>query len=480
MARSLAGAAPALPAATCQALVRGLRAILGPQYVLWRPDQLAAYQYDGSADRGVPDVVALPASTDQVVQCVRLAAELGVPVVPRGAGTGLSAGAVPARGGLVLCLARLKRILEVDPQNLRAVVEPGLVNLDLSQAVAPLGLYYAPDPSSQGACTIGGNVAENAGGPHCLAYGVTTNHVLGLEVVLSDGQVVSLGGKCPDRPGYDLTGLFVGSEGTFGIVTRVVVRLLPLPEAVRTFLAVFPRMSDASRCTSAIIAAGIIPAALEMMDGVTIRALQLAGHQGLPSGVEAVLLVELEGLTEGVEELAQRVRDLCLEHHAQEVRAAASAAERTALWKARKGALGALGQIKPNYYLQDGTVPRTRLPEVLETVQEVSARYGLPIANVFHAGDGNLHPCLLFDERLPGETEKVIAASAEILRRCVELGGTLSGEHGVGIEKQPYLPWLFGSADLAAMQAARRAFDPAGRLNPGKIFPPDGARAGEG
>jgi glycolate oxidase len=456
-------------------LVRELQEIAGPDHVLWRPQELRSYEYDGSIDVGHPEVVVLVGALDEVVEVVKAARRHGRPLVPRGAGTGLSGGAVLSEGGIALGFSRMRRILEIDVDNLRATCEPGVVNLDLSKAAAPYGLYYAPDPSSQAACSLGGNVAENSGGAHCLAYGVTTNHVVGLELVLADGSVVHVGGPIVDAPGYDLTGLFVGSEGTFAVVTNVIVRLMRVHEAERTLLASFETTEDASRATSAIVAAGIIPAALEMMDDLTIRALVRAGHTGLPTNAGAVLLVELEGLTEGMQETVDAVQGLCLECGAVEIRAAQTKDERDRLWKARKGALGALGQIKPNYYLQDGVIPRTRLLDVLQTVSEVSRRYGLPIANVFHAGDGNLHPCIVFDQRVPGETEKVVAAGADILRKCVELGGTLSGEHGVGLEKQAYMSWIFSEADFDAMQRAKRVFDPEGRLNPGKIFPPSPA-----
>jgi glycolate oxidase len=448
-----------------------LQAIAGREHVLWRPDQLRSYEYDGSVDVGHPDAVVLVSSRDEVVQVVRVARKYGKPVVPRGAGTGLSGGALLTRGGIAIGFSLMRRIIEIDPLNLRAVCEPGVVNLDLTRAAAAHGLYYAPDPSSQAACTLGGNVAENSGGAHCLAYGVTTNHVLGLELVLADGEVVAVGDLAPDRPGYDLTGLVVGSEGTFAIVTKISLRLMPIHEAVRTLLAVFPSVGAACAATSAIIAAGLIPAALEMMDGLTLQALTKAGHKGLPAGAGAALLVELEGLEEGLADQVPVVERICLDQGAVSVRAAQSSEERDRLWKARKGALGALGQLKPNYYLQDGVIPRTRLVEVLQTVADVSERYGLPIANVFHAGDGNLHPCIVFDQRVPGETEKVVAAGAEILRKCVDIGGTLSGEHGIGIEKQAYMPWVFSDADFAAMRAVKHVFDPGDLLNPGKILP---------
>ena len=453
-------------------LIAELERIVGPANVFWRDNDLISYSYDGSIDRGRPNAVVLPGSTDEVVAIVKAAQRHDLPIVARGAGTGLSGGAI-AHQGIMLGFSRMRRILEVDTDNMRATVEPGLVNLDLSKAIASRGFYYAPDPSSQAACTLGGNVAENSGGPHCLAYGVTTNHVLGLEVVLPNGQVVHLGGvsMAGENAGYDLTGAFVGSEGTLGIVTKITLRLMRLPEAVRTLLAIFPTIDDASRTVSAIIAAGIIPAALEMMDALTIQALQRAGHPGLPADAGAVLLIELEGLDEGMAELSTVVDGICTRHHARDIHVATTAEERTSLWKARKGALGALGQLAPNYYLQDGVVPRTLLPEVLQTVQAASEKYDLPIANVAHAGDGNLHPCIVFDERIPGQTEKVIAAGADILWKCVQVGGTLSGEHGVGLEKQAYMSWLFGPADFAAMRRLKRAFDPDGRLNPGKVFP---------
>jgi glycolate oxidase len=370
----------------------------------------------------------------------------------------------------------MRNISLIDPANLRAVVEPGVINLDVSRAVTSHGLYFAPDPSSQAACSIGGNIAENAGGAHCLAHGVTTNHVSGLECVLSDGTSLRTGtlsgaNRATDAPGYDLTGAIVGSEGTFAVVTQASLRLMPIAEAVRTLLASFPTIDAASRATSAIIAAGIIPSALEMMDALTITALARAGHKGLPSDAGAVLLVELEGLSEGVDEQVPYVETILNEAGASEIRTARSAQERDQLWKARKGALGALGQIKPNYYLQDGVIPRTRLLEVLREVAIVSERYELPIANVFHAGDGNLHPCIVFDGRVAGEVEKVVRAGADILRKCVDVGGTLSGEHGVGLEKQPYLHWVMSAADIRTQRSLKRAFDPDDRLNPGKIFP---------
>src|SRR5687767_920838 len=453
------------PALEPPPLIKELQAICGEEHVLWQKDQLRSYEYDGSIDVGHPEAVALVGSRDEVVQVVKLAARYDKPIVPRGAGTGLSGGAIHSHGGIAIGFSRMRRILEVDVENQRAVCEPGVVNLDLSKAVAQHGLYYAPDPSSQAACSLGGNVAENSGGAHCLAYGVTTNHILGLEVVLPDGSIAEIGSirraqpPLPlgegwgegELPGYDLTGLVIGSEGTFAIVTKIVTRLMRVQETVRTLLAIYDTVDAASATTSAIIAAGIIPAALEMMDGLTIEALRRAGHQGLPENAQAVLIVELEGLREGQEQLVTQVESMCRQHGAKEIRTAATQDERDRIWKARKGALGALGQIMPNYYLQDGVIPRTRLLEVLRTVADVSRKYDIPIANVFHAGDGNLHPCLIFDQRTLGATDRVVQAGADILRKCVEVGGTLSGEHGVGLEKQAYMSWVFSEADFDAM-----------------------------
>ena len=452
-------------------LIDELEAIVGRGYVVHRPEDLLVYESDGSVDRGLPGVVVLPGSTEEVSRVVALAYREDLPVVPRGAGTGLSGGAiVAAENGIQVALTRMRRILEVDPANQMALMEPGVVNLDLSKAVERHGLYYAPDPSSQKACTIGGNVAENAGGPHCLRYGVTTNHVLGLEVVLEDGTVTWLGGNERDCPGYDLAGVFVGSEGMFGIATKVLVRLLRKPEAVKTFLAIFDELDAASEAVTAIIARGIVPAALEMLDNVAIRAVETARSMGYPTDAGAVLLVEVDGLREDVDEEGQEVERICHEHGAREVRIAEVAEERERLWAGRKGALGALGSLAPNYYLVDGVVPRSRLPEVLRRVSEISREYGLPIANVFHAGDGNLHPCILFDER-KGDVAGVLEAGGEILKKCVEVGGVLTGEHGVGLEKKEHMPLMFNEGDLEAMRLLREAFASKGLLNPGKVFP---------
>ncbi|MSQ22259.1 MAG: FAD-binding protein [Dehalococcoidia bacterium] len=451
-------------------LVRDLERIVGKGMVIHHPDDLLVYEYDGSVDRGLPLAVVFPASTRQVSQVMSLAYKENVPVIPRGAGTGLSGGAIAPEGGIQVALTRMRSILEVDAANRTATVEPGLVNMDLSTATARLGLYYAPDPSSQRACTIGGNVAENAGGPHCLRYGVTTNHVLALEVVLEDGSVTWLGDGYRGRPGYDLVGALVGSEGTMGVVTKVMVRLLPLPESVRTLLAVFPEMDQACAAVTRIIGRGMVPTAIEMMDNLAIRAVETAMKFGYPTDAGAILLVEVDGLAEEVDEASRQMDDLCRASGATEVKVASDALERERLWAGRKGALGALGVLAPNYYLVDGVVPRTRLLEVLSRVGEISAESGLPIANVFHAGDGNLHPCILFDERQHGHLSRVVEAGGEILKACVAVGGTLTGEHGVGLEKKAYMPLVFTNADLEAMLRLKRAFAPRGLLNPGKVF----------
>jgi glycolate oxidase len=464
-------AQPQAPAQLDGRLVRELQDIVGREYVLHTPEDLLVFEYDGTIDRAMPQVVVLPNTTDEVSRVVRLAARKNLPVVPRGAGTGLSGGAVAEHGGIVIALSRMRRVLEVDPVNRVALVEPGLVNLELSKAVGHLGLYFAPDPSSQRACTIGGNVAENAGGPHCLAYGVTTNHILGLELVLADGSVVWVGDKTRDVPGYDLTGVLIGSEGTLAIVTKVAVRLLRLPEATRTLLAIFDEVDPASSAVSAVIARGIVPAALEMMDREVIQAVEPALHVGYPMDAGAVLLIEVDGLEEEVTEEAEVIQGICREHGAREVHLAVDATERDLLWAGRKGSIGSLGRLAPNYYVLDGTVPRTKLPAVLRQVYQVGEKYGFRIANVFHAGDGNLHPNILFDERVPGETKRVLDAGAEIMRLCVDAGGTITGEHGIGVEKRDFMSWIFSEDDMEVMGRLREAFRVGSLYNPGKIFP---------
>src|SRR5271169_6789936 len=453
------------------AVVDQLRKIAGRDAVLDRPEDLMLYEYDAGVRKCTPVAVVFPQNTGHVSQILRLASEAGFPVVARGAGTGLSGGAISPEGGVVLAFARMNRSLEVDAENIRAVVQPGVVNQQLSDNVAYLGLYFAPDPSSQKACTIGGNVAENSGGPHTLAYGVTVNHVTGLTVVLPSGEAVHFGGKAADCSGYDLTGFFVGSEGTLGIVTEITVRLLRRPERIATLLGIFETIDDGARTVSAITAAGITPAALEMLAGWTLRAVEAACHAGYPLDAGAVLLIELEGLAEQVEEQAEAVREVCLQQRAREVRRAKDENERTLLWKGRKNAFAALGRLAPSYYSQDGVVPRTRIPVVLQFIEGISKKYGLRIGNIFHAGDGNLHPLILFDPRDPAQLDLVQEAGTEILEWCVAAGGSITGEHGVGLEKRNLMPLLFTDDDLDVMLSLRNAFNAEGVLNPGKLFP---------
>ncbi len=461
------------------ALIAALKDVMGPDAVLHDPYDLMLYEYDGYVERATPDVVVLPTTTEQVVAAVRLANEAGMPFRARGAGTGLSGGAIPVGGGMIIGLARMKRILHIDPENMRAVVQPGVVNSELSEAAAPYGLQYLPDPSSQRACTIGGNVAENSGGPHCLAYGVTTNHVLGVEMVLPNAEVITLGGAALDAPGYDLLSLVVGSEGTLGIVTQITVRLAPLHEDVRTLLAVFDSVEAASRAVSAIIAAGIIPAALEMMDQASLQAIEAYVHVGYPLDAAAVLLIEVEGLREGLDEQATEIEQICRGEGARDVRRAQTEEERALLWKGRKSAFGAVGRLTKAYFTQDGVVPRTKLPEVLKEVQEIGRRLNLRILNVFHAGDGNLHPLILFDPDDPEEVARTHQATDEIMAAFIRAGGTITGEHGIGVEKRDYMPMLFSERELDLMVGLRHVFDPEERCNPEKVFPTGRAITGE-
>jgi glycolate oxidase len=456
-------------------LIKELRQLLGDDGVVWRPEELLLYEYDampgGKAARIAPDAVALPRNVEQVVRVVRLARDHHIPLVGRGAGTGLAGGALTPRGGILVVFSRMKRILEIDLANLRAVVEPGVVNLDLSAATAPSGCYFAPDPSSQKACTIGGNVATNAGGPHTLAYGVTSNHILGLEVVLPTGELVPVGGKAFDTPGYDLTGLLVGSEGTLAVVTKVIVKLSRLPEAVKTLLAIFDSIDDATETVADLTARGITPAACEMLDQFTLGAVEAFIHAGFPLDAAACLLIELEGLREAVDAQAGEVEEVCRAHRARDVRRARDAAEREKLWAGRKNAFGAVGRLAPNYYALDGVIPRTRLPETLRRVIEIGQRHGFRVGNVFHAGDGNLHPLLLFDARDREQFARVVQAAEDIIRLCVEMGGSITGEHGVGLEKRDLMPLLFTDADFDAMLKVRSVFNPSGLLNPDKVIP---------
>lgn len=456
---------------TKEALVRELIQLLGVHHVLHSPYDLALYEYDASIERGRPDVVVFPASTEDVATIVKCAHRYHVPVVPRGAGTGLSGGAIPRYGGIVIVFTRMNQILEVDYENLRAVVQPGLVNLHLSHALNPHGFYYVPDPSSQRSCTIGGNVGENAGGPHTLLYGVTTNHVLGVELVTAEGEIVEVGGWTYDTPGYDLTGLLIGSEGTLCIITKIIVRIVHLPEAVKTMVAIFDSMQDASNTVTEIIAHGVIPAAIEMMDQVILQAVEADTPAGYPPDAAAVLLIETEGLYESIEEQQQQIVVICEKHHARQLRIAADEVERQRFWAGRKNAFGAVGRISPEFYVQDGVVPRTQLPYVLRRVSEICQHYGLRVGNVFHAGDGNLHPLILFDSHIPGEIERVRQAGHEILQVCADVGGSITGEHGVGIEKQAEMALIFSDIDLRIMQQVRQTWNPDQLFNPGKLFP---------
>ena len=454
-------------------IVEGLAAIVGREWVISDPDELTVYECDGMTylEKALPDVVVLPDSTEQVAEVVKFCDGEQLPFLPRGAGTGLSGGAIAIQGGVIIGLNRMNRILEIDLVNQRAVVEPGLVNLTLTQAVVDRGYYFAPDPASQAVSSIGGNVAENAGGPHCLKYGTTAMHILGLELVLASGEIVQVGGKTLDCPGYDLTGLFVGSEGTLGIATKVTVRLLRQAEAVKTLLASFRTIDSASEVVSEIIAAGIIPSAMEMMDRHIIKALEAWLHIGYHEGAGAVLLIELDGPAAEIEAQAQGVEQICAQHDVLDLRIAKDEQERTLLWRGRKGAVAAVGRITHEFYLQDGVIPRTTLPQVLREIEAIAERNAFVIANVFHAGDGNLHPLICFDSRREGELQRAIAAGAEIMRLCLSVGGSITGEHGIGMEKIDFVPLMYSPDDLEAMQRVRVAFDPSSRCNPGKLLP---------
>lgn len=454
------------------------RAVLDGDRVIEHPSELRLYSRDGSIAEGECGLVVLPETTAEVVACMKLAAELGVNVVPRGSGTGLCGGAVPLDRAMVLSVARMRRIVEIDPVTPCAWVEPGVLNLDLTTAVTHLGLHYAPDPSSQSACSIGGNVATNAGGPHCLSAGVTAQHVLAVEMVLADGEVVMLGGLAPDPPGYDLRGFAVGGEGTLGVVTKVCVRLTRNAPVVKTMLADFNSVAEAGAAVRDIVADGVIPAAMEMMDRLMVRAVEEFVHADLPVDSAAVLLVEVDGTPASVSEQAEMVERVCLGHGANVVRVARDDAERALMWKARKSAFGAVARVAPNYYLHDCVVPRTRLVEVLEAVAQIAIDHDLVIMNVFHAGDGNLHPLIAFDRRDAAQVARVHAAGEAIIQVCVAVGGVLSGEHGIGLEKRDYMPLTFSDVSLAAQACAREAFDPTGRLNPEKVLPL-GSRCGE-
>jgi len=452
-------------------IINELEKQLGSSSVLYQPEDTLLYEFDGSVEKGRPDIVVFPESTEEVSQIVKLAAKYNVPIVGRGAGTGLSGGALARTGGVMIVFARMNRILELDAENQRAVVQPGVVNYELTRAAEPHGLYFAPDPSSWKSCTIGGNVAENAGGPHTLAYGVTTNHVTALELVLPDGEIFRLGSKHGDAFGYDLNGLFVGSEGTLALITEITVKLSRKPEAVKTLLAIFDSVDDAANTVVDITARAITPSACEMLDGWTLRTVEDYIHAGFPMDSAAVLLIEVEGLTEAVSSQAAAITEVCNTHHAREVRVARDNAERELLWKGRKNAFGALGRLAPSNYVLDGVIPRSKLPQALRRIQQIGEQFGFQIGNIFHAGDGNLHPIVLYDPRDAAQFERAREAAAHIIRYCVEVGGALTGEHGVGMEKSELMPLLFSDADFDLMRRIHDAFNPDSSLNPGKIFP---------
>jgi len=457
-------------------LIAKLREIVGNDGVTSRATELKVYECDGwTVEKAAPDLLVRPRTTDEVSSVLKLLHQRGLAFVPRGAGTGLSGGCLPLKSPVMICTSRMNRVLAIDLANRRIEVESGVVNLHVTNAVKANRYFYAPDPSSQVACTIGGNIAENSGGPHTLKYGVTTNHVLGVELVLPDGQVAQLGSAVEDQCGYDLVGALVGAEGTAGIVTRAILRLMREPDAHRTLLAVFDDVDTATRAVSAIIAAGIIPGAIEMMDQMIIRAVEAAFHAGFPEDAGAVLIVELDGISAAMDEQGERLSELMIGAGARAIRMARNEDERAALWKARKRAFGAVGRLAPNYATQDGVVPRTRLPDILREISAISRRYQLRIGNVFHAGDGNIHPIVLYDERDPSEVRRAIDAGRDILKRCVEMGGSLTGEHGIGVEKIAEMPLIFSPDDLMVMAELRRVFDPEERSNPSKVIPTPGA-----
>jgi len=468
------------PFVLSQEALDNLAGIVGGDEVIGDPEELLVYECDGcTLKREPPAAVVFPRSTDQTSRLVKYLHDNKIPFVPRGTGTGLSGGAVPVPGAVIVGMNKMDRVLEIDYRNRRAVVEPGVFNLALNNAVAGRKYLFAPDPSSQMACTIGGNIAENAGGPHTLKHGVTVNHVTGMELVLANGDVVEVGGKAEDQPGYDLTGLVIGSEGTFAICTKATLRIIRQPQTYRTLLCVFNSVDDAVKTVSGIIAAGVLPVGMEMMDRFIVRAVEEAFHFGFPLDAAGVLIVELDGLEAGLDRQADRVAEICKQNHVREIKLAATSEERLALWTSRKKAFGALGRLSPNYYTQDGVVPRTRLPDILQFISKTSEKYGVRIANVFHAGDGNVHPIMLYDERDPEQVKATIKASGEVLEECIRLGGAVTGEHGVGIEKAKYMPKMYSPEDLGVMISLKNLFDPEGVLNPHKIFPSNGSGADE-
>jgi glycolate oxidase len=469
-----------------EAIAQAFISIVGEQGVIRRKEELLVYECDGlTSYRQRPALVVLPRTTEQVAELVKLCDRFQVPFIARGAGTGLSGGALPIENSVLIVTALMKQILEVDLENQRVVVQPGVINNWVTQAVSGAGFYYAPDPSSQIICSIGGNVAENSGGVHCLKYGVTTNHVLGLKLVLPNGEIVDVGGKVPEMPGYDVTGLFVGSEGTLGIATEITLKILKTAEAIHVLLADFTSVEAAGQAVSDIISAGIIPGGMEMMDNFSINAVEdVVKTNCYPRDAAAILLIELDGATVEVEVNSDRISQICRQNGARNVAIATDPQERLTLWKGRKAAFAAMGKISPDYYVQDGVIPRTTLQYVLREIEALSQKHGYRVANVFHAGDGNLHPLILFDNAVPGQLEAVEALGGDILKLCVEVGGSISGEHGIGADKACYMPEMFSQTDLETMQWVRSVFNPKGLANPEKIFPTprtcgEGARSGE-
>ena len=462
--------------ATIPHLVEQLRSIVGSDGVLSAHSDVMVYECDGFViEKTCPDVVVFPRTADDVAQIVRVCNEGDVPFLPRGAGTSLAGGCLPVGGGVMIVMTQMNEIVEINLRDRYAVVQPGVVNVWLTQALKGTGYHYAPDPSSQGACTIGGNVATNSGGPHTLKYGVTVNHVLGIEAVLADGRIVQMGGPAEESPGLDLVGTIVGSEGTLAIVTKVWVRLTRNPQGYRTMLGIFESVEDATNAISEIIGVGIVPAALEMMDQGILVAVEEAFQFGFPLDAQAILLIEVDGLEAGLDQQRQQIADLCMNSGGREVRLAADASERQKLWKCRKQAFGAIGRLSPSYCTQDGVVPRTQLPAILQKITETGSKYGIRIVNVFHAGDGNIHPILLFDERDPEQTRNVLEASGEILQACLDLGGSVTGEHGIGVEKISFMKKMFTEDDLQVMDQLRKALNPENRLSPDKMLPTAGA-----
>ena len=452
-------------------LIQRLQEIVGADNVLISDMDLELYSYDSSLERARPDVVVLPGVTEEVSKIMALSHKEKIPILGRGSGTNLTGGTVPIRGGIVIHFSRMNRIVEVDFPNRTVTVEPGIITLDLQTEMLKHGFIYAPDPASQKVSTIGGNFGENSGGPHCLKYGTTTNHILGAEVVLVDGTVVWTGGKSQDNPGYDLTGLLIGSEGTLALATKMILKLIKAPEAYKTMTAIFETIEDAANTVSEIISEGIIPATLEMMDNIVMQAVEKTIKVGYPLDAACVLIIELDGMPDGMDKKAEIVMEICKRNNVREVKLAKNDAERAVLWAGRKGAFGSVGQVRPSYLCCDGTVPRTKLPEVLAKVMEAGKKWDLPIGNVFHAGDGNLHPLIMFDERDPDELHRVHKLSSEILKICADAGGTISGEHGVGLEKLKETHLIFNEADLEYERKIKQAFDPEDLLNPGKMIP---------